>query len=89
VILGAAFLALALSGPPEPPAGTLLALNLQDLSPDEVDRARRNRERYHSLPEPERHKVDQNLEMWQRLTPSQRENLKQRYNENRRKRSNY
>jgi hypothetical protein len=59
--------------------GNQLALNWQEMSPDQRQRALENYQRYNNLPESSRRRMDQSYENWQKLDPTERDRVQQNY----------
>lgn len=56
-----------------------LARNWQEMSPTERQRALQNLQRYNSLPESSRQRMDRSYENWQKLDPGERERVQRNY----------
>jgi hypothetical protein len=59
--------------------GERLARNWQELNPTERQRALENLQRYKSLPESSRKRMDRSYENWQKLPPNERERVQRNY----------
>ena len=59
--------------------GDRMARNWQELDPAEQQRALENLQRYKSLPESSRQRMDRSYESWQKLDPNERDRVQRNY----------
>lgn len=79
LLLASTILAASADARPRGRDADRLARNWQELSPKERERAMENLQRYKSLPESGRQRMDRSYENWQKLDQKERERVQRNY----------